>query len=95
MCVTFIGRSSIKKVANFIEVEMDGEIIYGDTDSTLKKKKKYAKQWNKALLCSEKVCDLFPDPMKIAFEKAIYSKFLILSKKCYMNYQKSMLFLQL
>lgn len=98
MCVTYIGRTSILKAVNYIESKLDGEVVYGDTDSNYvmfknitgnSNKEICQKIWDKAIYCAEEVSKLFPDPMRIAFEDAIYNKFLIISKKCYMYYESN------
>jgi DNA polymerase elongation subunit (family B) len=96
ICVTYIGRRSIRIAAKYIEEKMNGKVIYGDTDSTYvvfneisgkTNEETCNKLWEKAIYCSEKVSCLFPNPMKIAFEEVIYRKFLIITKKCYMYYE--------
>lgn len=91
MCVTYIGRESIKKSASIIK-QIGGTIIYGDTDSNYVTFKTFSNThsekckelWNKSIETAEIVSSHFPNPMRIEFEEAIYQEFLILTKKRYM-----------
>ena len=87
MCTTAKGRQSIEKAAKAIQNYHNGQLVYGDTDScyihfpNLKNSKDC---WDYALKVEESVSNLFPKPMKLEFEEAIYWRFFILSKKRYM-----------
>ena len=64
-----------------------GKLIYGDTDScyiNFHHLKTSEECWDYALKVEEEVSNLFPKPMKLEFEEAIYWRFFILSKKRYM-----------
>ena len=88
MCVTYIGRESIAKAGNLICSEHGGKWVYTDTDSTyvtfpfLKTSQEI---WDYAIDVAKKVSSEFPG-LTIEFEQAIYTKFIILSKKKYMYY---------
>lgn len=87
MCTTARGRQSIEKAANIIKGYHNGQLIYGDTDSCyihFPNLKTSEECWDYALKVEEDVSSIFPKPMKLEFEEAIYWKFFILSKKRYM-----------
>ena len=89
MCVTYIGRISIKKASDFLETDCGGQVIYNDTDSAYTyfpelKNKTMEEIWIFAEDVVKKVAKLFPAPMKLEFEDKVYYKFLILTKKRYM-----------
>ena len=87
MCTTARGRQSIEKAASVIQNYHNGKLIYGDTDSCyihFPHLKTSQDCWDYALMVEEKVSNLFPSPMKLEFEEAIYWRFFILSKKRYM-----------
>jgi len=90
MCTTAMGRYSIQKAAAHVKKHYNGQIVYGDTDSIychfpLPTQPKYAvKLWEYAKQVETELLDLFPKPMKLAFEEKIYKKFMILTKKRYM-----------
>lgn len=87
MCVTYIGRSSIGKVADLIVKKWEGEIVYGDTDSNYVRFPKVTdvtELWDHAIHVAAEISKEFQAPMKLEFENAVYVKFLILSKKRYM-----------
>lgn len=94
MCVTYIGRESIKKASNILK-ELGGFIVYGDTDSNYvtfddikgDHVSRCRDLWDKATEYAAIVSSHFPSPMKIEFEEVIYSKFMILTKKRYMYYK--------
>jgi DNA polymerase elongation subunit (family B) len=85
MCVTYVGRQSIKKASHFITVNFKGTILYGDTDSCfcvfpitdLKALHEMAQEISRATQA------IFPAPMKLEYEGKIYKDFFILSKKRY------------
>ena len=90
MCTTAMGRHSIQKAAAHVKKHYNGQIVYGDTDSIychfpLPRHPEYAvKLWAYAKQVETELLDLFPPPMKLAFEEKIYKKFMILTKKRYM-----------
>lgn len=87
MCTTARGRQSIEKAASVIQNYHNGKLIYGDTDSCyihFPHLKTSEDCWDYALKVEESVSNLFPRPMKLEFEEAIYWRFFILSKKRYM-----------
>jgi DNA polymerase elongation subunit (family B) len=87
MCTTARGRQSIEKAASIIKGYHNGELIYGDTDSCyihFPNLKTSEECWDYALDVENSVSELFPKPMKLEFEEAIYWRFFILSKKRYM-----------
>lgn len=89
MCTTYMGRVNIELVAKTIVEQYNGELIYGDTDSNYihfpeMAGKSTPELWDYAEHVSNEVTKLFPDPIKLEFEEAIYVFFFILTKKRYM-----------
>ena len=88
MCVTAIGRSSVQKAALTLQNSYHATIVYGDTDSVYVQFKDVPtdKLWNHARQVSKHIYDsgVFPRPMSLEFEEAIYDPFFILTKKRYM-----------
>jgi DNA polymerase elongation subunit (family B) len=87
MCTTAKGRQSIEKAASVIQNEYNGKLIYGDTDSCyihFPNLKTSEECWDYSLHIEREVSNLFPKPMKLEFEEAIYWRFFILTKKQYM-----------
>jgi DNA polymerase elongation subunit (family B) len=87
MSITYMGRTNIMKVADTLKTVYNGEIIAGDTDScyvSFPFIKSIPQLWDHAVLVANEISKLFPPPMKLEFEEAIYTKFLILTKKRYM-----------
>jgi len=89
MCTTYMGRKNIELVAKTITEKHGGELIYGDTDSNYiyfphKKDSSSVELWDYAEEVADKVTRLFPPPVKLEFEEAIYDFFFILTKKRYM-----------
>jgi len=88
MCVTYMGRTNIKRVNKFIEEKCQGKVIYNDTDSAYChfvsfRDKPIKELWAHALQIVNDVKRLFPPPVSLDFENKIYKKFLILTKKRY------------
>jgi DNA polymerase elongation subunit (family B) len=87
MCTTYMGRTNIEIVAKTITDKYRGQLIYGDTDSTyivFPHLTLPQEIWDYALYVAEQVTKLFPSPIELEFEEAIYDFFFILSKKRYM-----------
>jgi DNA polymerase elongation subunit (family B) len=88
MSITFMGRTNIMKVADVIQNKYDGTLVYGDTDSNYvsfdHKNFTTTELWDYAIKVADEISALFPPPMKIEFEEAVYTKFLLLTKKRYM-----------
>ena len=87
MCCTFMGRTNIEIVADTITKKYGGKLVYGDTDSnyiTFPHLKNSEESWDYALKVSKEVSALFPPPIYLEFEQAIYAQFFILTKKRYM-----------
>jgi DNA polymerase delta subunit 1 len=86
--VTYVGRQMIEKTAEYIESNYSGsKIIYGDTDSVFidyNLDLPFIELCKVADKTAEECSNLFPDPVKLEFEK-IYSPFLIFSKKRYIG----------
>jgi DNA polymerase elongation subunit (family B) len=88
MCVTAMGRFSLHKAAEHLIDKYGVKWIYSDTDSTYvqfpgvppEKLWEHSKQIEKEMLRDK----VFPDPMVLEFEEAIYDPFFILTKKRYM-----------
>jgi DNA polymerase elongation subunit (family B) len=90
MCTTYMGRVNIDRVAKEITTTYKGTLVYGDTDSnyiTFPHLKTAEETWDYAIDVAAKISKMFPKPIKLEFEEAIYSFFFILTKKRYM-YQK-------
>ena len=86
-CTTYMGRTNIEIVADTIQKKYKGELVYGDTDSNyihFEHLKTSQESWDYALKVADEVSALFPPPIKLDFEAAIYWRFAILSKKRYM-----------
>ena len=87
MSITFLGRLNIEKVAKVIPEKFGGELVYGDTDSNYIRfphLKTAEEIWDHAVKVSAEVSALFPKPLILEFEKVIYWRFFILTKKRYM-----------
>jgi len=87
MSITYKGRENILKAAEYGKKNYGGELVYGDTDSnyfSFPKIKDHKELWDFAIKVAAEISSLFPSPMKLEFEEAIYTKFLILTKKRYM-----------
>jgi DNA polymerase elongation subunit (family B) len=87
MSITYMGRTNIMKVAEVIQNKYNGHIVAGDTDSnyiSFPHIKSIPQLWDYAIEVADEVSKLFPPPMKLEFEEAVYTKFLILTKKRYM-----------
>lgn len=87
MTITYIGRKSVLEAAAYGKKKFNGLLIASDTDSTyfsFPHIEKTEELWDHAIYVANKISELFPTPMKIEFEDAIYTKFLILTKKRYM-----------
>lgn len=86
-CTTYMGRTNIEIVAKVIPEKYGGELVYGDTDSNyihFPDLKTAHESWEHAEMVAEEVSKLFPKPISLAFEEAIYWQFFILTKKRYM-----------
>jgi DNA polymerase elongation subunit (family B) len=88
MSVTYMGRKNINIAAETLQTKYNGQLVYGDTDSNYvsfhHKKFTMSELWDYAIKVADEISDLFPPPMRLEFEEAVYSKFLILTKKRYM-----------
>lgn len=87
MSITYMGRKNILKAADYGSRKFGGELIYIDTDSnyfSFPDVKTHQELWDKASNVASEISALFPPPMRLEFEEAIYTKFLILTKKRYM-----------
>ena len=92
MCTTARGRQSIEKAGSIIQKKYKGQLIYGDTDSCyiyFSHVKTAEEIWDYCLEVENELynMDIFPKPMKLAFEEVIYWRFFILTKKRYMYLQ--------
>ena len=86
-CTTFMGRTNIGIVASTIQEKYGGKLVYGDTDSnyiSFPHLKTAQESWDYAEHVAAEVSKLFPKPISLAFEEAIYWQFFILTKKRYM-----------
>jgi DNA polymerase elongation subunit (family B) len=89
MCTTYKGRVNIELVAKTIVDKYQGELVYGDTDSNYiyfphMRNESSATLWDYAEHVANEVTKLFPPPIKLEYEEAIYAFFFILTKKRYM-----------
>lgn len=87
MCVTYLGRCAIQKAGDIACNKYGGTWIYTDTDSTyitFPHLTTPQEIWDTAVDVAKKVSEEFPGEMTIEFEQAVYTKFVILSKKRYM-----------
>ncbi|CCV01845.1 DNA polymerase (B family) [Invertebrate iridescent virus 22] len=88
MSITYKGREGVKQVSDILQKQYGGELVYGDTDSNYvsfqHKKFSITELWDYAIKVADEISKLFPPPMKLEFEEAVYTKFLILTKKRYM-----------
>lgn len=84
---TAVGRASITKAIRVIETEYGGITRASDTDSTYVQFKAHEatpqELWDYCLRVEHEVSKLFPAPMYLEFEGAIYERFLIFAKKKY------------
>lgn len=90
MSTTAQGRKSIDKASKALVNEYGATLIYGDTDSCYISFKQFQHTHDARDLdsfCREietNISNMFPRPMKFAYEENIYARYLILSKKRYM-----------
>lgn len=87
MCTTYKGRMNIEIVAKVIPEKYGGKLIYGDTDSNyviFPHLKTARETWEYAEHAAKEITKLFPSPIELQFEEAIYDFFFILTKKRYM-----------
>ena len=87
MATTYMGRTNIELVAKTIPEKFGGELVYGDTDSNyihFPHLKTAEESWDHAEYVADEVSKLFPAPIRLEFECAIYWRFYILTKKRYM-----------
>jgi DNA polymerase elongation subunit (family B) len=90
MCTTYMGRKNIEITADTIVNKFGGHLVYGDTDSNyinfpLMEGKSDEELWDYSEFVADELTKLFPPPIKLEFEGAIYNFFFILSKKRYMH----------
>jgi DNA polymerase elongation subunit (family B) len=87
MATTAMGRKNINIVSEVIPKQFGGQLVYGDTDSNyiiFPHLKTASENWDYAIHVAKEVSKLFPSPIKLEFEMAIYWRFFILTKKRYM-----------
>jgi DNA polymerase elongation subunit (family B) len=89
MCTTYMGRKNIEITADTIVKKFGGQLVYGDTDSNyinfpLMEGKSDDELWKYSEFVADELTKLFPPPIKLEFEGAIYTFFFILTKKRYM-----------
>lgn len=88
-CTTARGRENIMKAQDVLKNTYNATIVYGDTDSCYVQFPNVGSMSDLWEHCkkveSEMVANkVFPAPMKLAFEEALYQRFFIMSKKRYM-----------
>lgn len=94
MCITALGRMSLHKAAKHLIDRYNVKWVYSDTDSTYVQFPNLAPDriWEYAKFIEEEMVreEVFPKPMVLEFEEAVYYLFLILTKKRYMwrNYNR-------
>ena len=88
-CTTARGRENIMKAQDVLKTIYNATIVYGDTDScyvqfpnigSMSDLWEHCKKVEQEMVAS----GVFPAPMKLAFEEALYQRFFIMSKKRYM-----------
>jgi DNA polymerase elongation subunit (family B) len=85
MSITARGRQLIQRVNSYVKETYNGEIVYGDTDSSMFKLPHQIKTpadcdtWGHRL--AEELSNLFPPPLKLEFEKSM--KLICFKKKHY------------
>ena len=87
MATTAMGRKNIAIAIRTIVEEYKGHLVFSDTDSayvTFAHLKTAEENWDYALYVAKEVSKIFPPPISLAFEMAIYWTFFILTKKRYM-----------
>lgn len=87
MCTTAMGRRNIEKAAKYIHDKHGGKLVYGDTDSSYAIFPSFEsanETWDYCLEVEKDMENLFPSPIKLEFERKIYWRFFILTKKRYM-----------
>lgn len=87
MCTTYMGRVNIQKTADVLKSKYNAQFVYGDTDSNyvmFPNISNIPELWDTSIQIAAEISSLFPPPMKLEFEKIIYTRFMILSKKRYM-----------
>ena len=90
MCTTARGRQYILLAKNTLQQRYGAQIVYGDTDSCyvhFPEQKTAQSLWDYCLVVENGILEdnVFPKPMKLAFEEVIYWRFFILTKKRYMS----------
>ncbi len=87
MCTTARGRQSIEKASGYLKNHYKAELIYGDTDSCyvhFPGIEEPGALYDHCERIENEMMELFPRPMKLAFEGKVYWRFFILTKKRYM-----------
>jgi DNA polymerase elongation subunit (family B) len=87
MCTTAMGRRNIERAAKYIHDKHGGKLVYGDTDSSYAIFPSFEsanETWDYCLEVEKDMENLFPSPIKLEFERKIYWRFFILTKKRYM-----------
>ena len=86
MSITFLGRETVLRAADIIKNQFGADILYGDTDSVycrFKASMDIPELWKFAQHVAASVTAQFSRPLNLQFEDAIYTKYLLLSKKRY------------
>lgn len=87
MCTTYKGRENIKLVYKVLKEDYKAELIYSDTDSAYVRFSHIQgikELWDYCFYVAAEISKLFPRPITLEFEKKIYNKYLITTKKRYM-----------
>lgn len=89
MCITAMGRKNLMKAANHMQTKYKAHLVYGDTDSNYVQLPNITDRdelWKRCEEITREIQEdrVFPKPMKLDFEEAIYTDFLILKKKKYL-----------
>jgi DNA polymerase elongation subunit (family B) len=88
MCITALGRSNLHKAAHHLITTYNAKWVYSDTDSTYVQFEHVHRDelWNFCKHIAQEMLDqkIFPDPMVLEFEDAIYDPFFALKKKRYL-----------
>lgn len=74
-CVTALGRKLIGRVNTFVKKDLDGRVVYGDTDSSMFQRPKHifsnADCISQGHVLTAQLNTLFPPPIALEFEKAM------------------------
>ena len=86
--ITAMGRANLQKAIDHMQKRYNAKLVYGDTDSTYVQFPHVDRNnlWSHSRTIEKDLVEqnVFPEPMKLEFENAVYADFLIRKKKKYM-----------